>query len=478
MKQTRRFLQTSVLWMIDILCILGAYLLATQIRFAVAQDWGDKTLHYMVGILFLLVCTVYSFLGDWNKDFIKRGDFEELLAVLRMLVLMLPVTITLVYFLRWSRILSRSVILHFTWISFVLLYLSHFLYKRALRKALMNDQFVTRVFVVTQKEELEETLRRLKKAGSFSYQITEAAILSSDFENEGTKEGQTFFCEGIPVFEGGGDLTRFMTKESFDEVFINTPDLTGKKMARLIDGFEEMGVTCHYSLDFPDTKEAGSRVGMFGGYPVASYSRYRENDKGLLIKRMTDILGGIVGVLITAVITVFLAPAIKLDSPGPVFFSQTRVGKNGRRFRIYKFRSMYRDAEQRRKELEKENEMEGLMFKMDNDPRVTCVGRFIRKTSLDEFPQFMNVLKGDMSLVGTRPPTEEEFEAYDEHYRRRLSMKPGLTGLWQVSGRSEISKFDEVVKLDLEYIDTWSLSKDLKILLQTIAVVLGGKGAR
>ena len=116
--------------MIDIFCILGAYLLATQIRFAVAQDWGDKTLHYMVGILFLLVCTVYSFLGDWNRDFIKRGDFEELLAVLRMLVLMLPVTITLVYFLRWSRILSRSVILHFTWISFVLLYLAHFIYKR------------------------------------------------------------------------------------------------------------------------------------------------------------------------------------------------------------------------------------------------------------------------------------------------------------------------------------------------------------
>ena len=193
---------------------------------------------------------------------------------------------------------------------------------------------------------------------------------------------------------------------------------------------------------------------------------------------MFDILGGLVGLAITGILTLFIAPAIKLDSPGPVFFAQTRVGKNGRRFKIYKFRSMYQDAEQRKKELERENEVKGLMFKMDNDPRITKVGAFLRKTSLDEFPQFLNVLKGDMSLVGTRPPTEDEFEQYDEHYRRRLSMTPGLTGMWQVSGRSEISDFDEVVRLDLQYIDNWSLTLDFKILLQTVIVVLGHRGAK
>ena len=139
---------------------------------------------------------------------------------------------------------------------------------------------------------------------------------------------------------------------------------------------------------------------------------------------------------------------------------------------------MYVDAEARKKELERENEVKGLMFKMENDPRVTKVGRFLRKTSLDEFPQFFNVLIGDMSLVGTRPPTEDEFEKYNLYYRRRISMTPGLTGMWQVSGRSDIDDFDEVVKLDLKYIDNWSLTLDLKILARTVAVVLFGKGAK
>ena len=203
----------------------------------------------------------------------------------------------------------------------------------------------------------------------------------------------------------------------------------------------------------------------------------RTSYKRLFIKRGLDILGGFVGLIITGIVTIFLAPAIMIDSKGPVFFSQTRIGKNGRRFKIYKFRSMYIDAEERKKELTDKNEMSGLMFKMKDDPRITKVGAFIRKTSLDELPQFLNILKGEMSLVGTRPPTEEEFKNYNEHYRRRLSMTPGLTGLWQISGRSDITDFDEVVKLDLEYIDNWSLTEDIRIILKTVYVVLFGRGA-
>jgi exopolysaccharide biosynthesis polyprenyl glycosylphosphotransferase len=188
-------------------------------------------------------------------------------------------------------------------------------------------------------------------------------------------------------------------------------------------------------------------------------------------------VGGLIGSILTIILTIFIAPAIRLESPGPVFFSQVRIGKNGRRFRIYKFRSMYVDAEKRKAELLQCNEMKGLMFKMKNDPRVTKVGRFLRKTSLDEFPQFFNVLKGDMSLVGTRPPTETEFYQYENRHKRRLALKAGVTGLWQVSGRSDIDDFEDVVKLDLEYIDNWSLKLDIRILLKTIGVVLFGKGA-
>ena len=205
-----------------------------------------------------------------------------------------------------------------------------------------------------------------------------------------------------------------------------------------------------------------------------------------MLKRIMDICGGLVGCLMTGIIFLFVVPAIYIKSPGPIFFSQYRVGKNGRKFKIYKFRSMYMDAEERKKELMKQNRVsDGLMFKMENDPRVIGsekgpgkgIGNFIRKTSLDEFPQFFNVLKGDMSLIGTRPPTVDEWEKYELHHRARLAIKPGLTGMWQVSGRSEITDFEEVVKLDTKYISEWSFLLDIRILFKTVLIVLGQKGS-
>lgn len=239
-----------------------------------------------------------------------------------------------------------------------------------------------------------------------------------------------------------------------------------------------MGVDTHYCMELPGMNAERSKVDDFGGYSVLTYTRFRSSYKRLLIKRVMDIFGGLIGMVITLFFFPFVAIAIKLDSPGPVLFSQIRIGRNGRRFKIYKFRSMYMDAEERKKELEKQNEIQGLMFKMENDPRITKVGKFIRKTSIDELPQFYNVVKGDMSLVGTRPPTEDEFEKYNQYYRRRISMTPGLTGLWQVSGRSNIEDFDDVVKYDLKYIDGWSLTLDVKILLRTVWVVIAGRGSK
>ena len=189
------------------------------------------------------------------------------------------------------------------------------------------------------------------------------------------------------------------------------------------------------------------------------------------VKRLLDIVGSLVGLVITGFLLIPIALAIKLNSPGPIFFGQTRLGWLGKPFTIWKFRSMYIDAEERKKELLALNQADGKIFKMDNDPRITPVGRVLRKTSLDELPQFWNVLKGEMSLVGTRPPTPNEVDIYEVPEWQRLDVKPGMTGEWQVNGRSSIRNFEDIIKLDLRYQRNWSLAYDLKLIVKTIVVV-------
>jgi exopolysaccharide biosynthesis polyprenyl glycosylphosphotransferase len=243
--------------------------------------------------------------------------------------------------------------------------------------------------------------------------------------------------------------------------------------------FEKMGIVVNLNLDLFNLGESGQkRIYTLEKYHVVAFASRLFDYRMVLIKRLTDIIGALIGLMFTVLVGIILAPFLLLESPGPLIFCQERVGVNGRVFRFYKFRSMYVDAEKRKAELMAQNEMNGLMFKMENDPRITKVGAFIRKTSIDELPQFWNVLKGDMSLVGTRPPTVDEYQQYNYYQKRRISFRPGITGLWQISGRSDITDFDEVVKLDLEYIDNWSLMLDLKIILKTIWVVLRGSGAR
>lgn len=193
------------------------------------------------------------------------------------------------------------------------------------------------------------------------------------------------------------------------------------------------------------------------------------------VKRCIDIVGALVGLTITAIILIPLAIAIQLDDPGPIFYSQIRCGYKGRHFRVWKFRSMVVNADKVKHLVE--NQAKGLIFKNTNDPRITRVGRFLRRTSLDEFPQFWNVLMGDMSLVGTRPPTLDEVSQYQPHHWRRLDVKPGITGEWQTHGRSKVKDFEEVVKMDLDYQRKWSVSYDIWLIVKTLAVVLNKEGA-
>jgi exopolysaccharide biosynthesis polyprenyl glycosylphosphotransferase len=266
-----------------------------------------------------------------------------------------------------------------------------------------------------------------------------------------------------------------------EEVFFCIPrslSISGFAVDSYLQLCEEIGRPARVFLNIANaTHFARWEYHQFMGRPTLISHTVDLDPDQILFKRAFDLLGGLTGMLILIAVYPVLATIIKLTSRGPVFFKQSRVGRNGKRFKIYKFRSMCNDAEERKKDLLSKNELSGAVFKMKDDPRVTPIGKFMRKFSLDELPQFINVVRGDMSLVGTRPPTPEEVSKYQNWHHRRISIKPGLTGLWQVSGRNKITDFDEIVRLDLLYIDTWSIWADIRIILKTIVVVFRRDGA-
>lgn len=284
---------------------------------------------------------------------------------------------------------------------------------------------------------------------------------------------------GVPIVGTLEQLIELCKRQPVDEVVFCVPRQVAIDIEPFLSGLDELGITARMVLSAGGTFGQQREVSLFhGAIPILTFNPYTFNPVQLFFKRCLDIVGSFVGLGITACFFPFVVLAIRLESPGPFFFGQERVGQNGRIFRCWKFRSMFIDAEERKQALMTQNEMKGAMFKMKDDPRVTRVGRFIRKTSIDELPQFWNVLMGDMSLVGTRPPTPAEVATYENWHRKRICIKPGITGLWQVSGRNQITDFDEVVRLDIQYIENWNIGVDIRIIFKTIWVVLTGSGAR
>lgn len=290
------------------------------------------------------------------------------------------------------------------------------------------------------------------------------------------KDSDDKICD-IPVVADADNMLEYIRLNAVDEILLYADVITDKTQI-LAEQFLQMGIAVHISLDQLIDTLPHRQMQQLGELSVITTSFQTIGTEDLILKRAMDICGAIVGLLLTGIAFLFVAPVIYSKSPGPIFFSQYRMGQNGRKFKIYKFRSMYVGADEQKKKLMDQNKIQGHMFKLDNDPRIIKgIGHFIRNTSIDELPQFWNILKGDMSLVGTRPPTVDEFEHYQLHHKIRLSFRPGLTGLWQVSGRSDITDFEEVVKLDEQYIANWSIWLDIKILLKTINVVLRQKGS-
>lgn len=357
------------------------------------------------------------------------------------------------------------------------------------------------VGILTVKDRAEELVETLKS--DWTKKVTGIALLDNfcedgyfdynselEFNAEGKsvnvkmKKKRRFphSVKDVPVIATDIRFMDWIRSAPLDEVYINVPYQTSNNVYEIVDELESMGVTVHINVPtleklLDKTSFDNINCRMYSGYPMASFAATIQDSNKLVLKRLFDVFCGLIGCILSIPIILVTAIPLLIESPGPLIFKQERVGKNGRTFNIYKLRSMYMDAEQRKAELMKNNKMDGLMFKMDNDPRITKVGRFIRKYSIDELPQFFNVVKGDMSLVGTRPPTIDEFEQYESRHKRRLSMRPGITGMWQVSGRSDIQDFEEVVRLDCQYIDEWSLALDIKLLFKTVFVVLTHKGA-
>ncbi len=426
-------------------------------------------------IVFIIEFAAYYGFKAFN-GFYRRDRYDELILSIKINLIIVAGSAFIGFLLKREFFVSRLVMGTFFVFNTLLIWVFHLFIRNCSRLlGRKNEMRGSNLFVVTSgPEKLIKIKKKFEVSREIQWNIVGAVFVNSQPEGE--------MIEGIPVIsDKRDDYLTFATQHVVDEVFIQLDDIQENEdlIRSMILEFENMGVVVNLSLDLFNMGISGEkRVYSLEGYNVIAFSSRLFDYRLILIKRLIDIVGSIVGLIITFLIGIVLAPILLHDSPGPLIFKQKRVGKNGRIFNIYKFRSMYTDAEERKADLMDRNEVDGPMFKMDNDPRVTKVGAFIRRTSIDELPQFWNVLKGDMSLVGTRPPTVDEYVKYNYYQKRRISFKPGITGLWQISGRSDIKDFNEVVKLDLEYIDNWSLTLDIKIIFRTIVVVLKQRGAK
>ncbi len=463
-KSNRSWFKHLDFMLLDIITLELTLVLAFYLRHK-SNFFNSATMYKELALAIVVLHIMILFFMEGYHGILKRGKWVELKQVLKHNVLLFAGMMTYMMVRKNTGEYSRMTLFLFLGISTVCVWivrnsLKFYLIHRDVRKKQLQH-----MLLVTECKQAQKLVKKIRKN---EFGITRlCGIVLLDGEETWHE------IQGVPVVASREDMYEYARTHVVDEVLISAQD---EDMESLMEGFLYMGITIHVDIGSMFDIKHGM-VNHVNDVPVLTTSINVVTTRQLFIKRCIDICAGVVGTLIMLVVAVVVGPIIYAQSPGPIFFTQERVGKNGRKFRIIKFRSMYLDAEARKQELMAENEMEGLMFKMADDPRIIPIGRFIRRTSLDELPQFVNILLGDMSLVGTRPPTVDEYEQYDLKHKSRLATKPGLTGMWQVSGRSEITDFNEVVRLDNEYIRNWSLGLDVKLIWKTVGIVLKGQGA-
>ncbi|RGY06535.1 sugar transferase [Blautia sp. Marseille-P3201T] len=479
-KDSEGWLKHADFIILDMICLQLAYVLAYAIS-GYGFNPYETIIYRNMAVFFMLADLIVIFAYGTMKSVLKRGYYREFVVALNHSVMVGALAILYLFLIQQGQQFSRLTLILTVVIYLIVTYLVREFWKSVLRKK-MKDGGERKLLIITSEDVAEQVVENMKKNNYARYTLAGIAVIDTDWTGKN--------IHGVPVVANEETAPMYVCQEWIDEVLIVISEVLPYP-AELIDKITETGVTVHLNLakitNVPGKKQFVEKV---GNYTVLTTSINYASTRQLMLKRLMDIAGGLVGCILTGIICIFVGPAIYLASPGPIFFAQERVGKNGKKFKMYKFRSMYMDAEERKAELMKDNKLgDGKMFKLDFDPRVignkilpdgthkTGIGDFIRRTSLDEFPQFFNVLKGDMSIIGTRPPLISETSLYELHHRARLAIKPGITGMWQVSGRSDITDFEEVVRLDKEYIENWNIGMDIKILLKTVLVVFKKDGS-
>ena len=474
-KQLTGWLKHSDFILLDLVCLACSYMLAYLLRIRSFAGLFSNKVYVSTGIVLLISDLLTVLLFDTMHNVLRRGLFRELMAVLKENTLLFGFVTIYLFAAKDSEQLSRIVL----WLTMGLHIVSGYFAIVAWKRVIARHRETAdkrSMLLVVDKDKVHEVLERFKSEPAAVIHISGVVLADSDVGGGN--------IEGIPIVCSLAGAPKYICREWIDEVYV----CTATPPSHLIERCNEMGVTVHRELHTVGGNQ--QFVEKIAGKYVLTSAMKTATPRQLLAKRILDIIGGLVGSLIALIIIAIIGPKIKKASPGPILFKQERIGQNGKRFKMMKIRSMVMNADEKKKELMAQNRVsDGLMFKLDFDPRIigneilpdgtrkTGIGEFIRNTSLDEFPQFFNVLRGQMSLVGTRPPTLDEWEKYEYHHRRRLSIKPGVTGMWQISGRSGITDFEEVVKLDTEYINNWSFGLDIRILLKTIVSVVKRDGA-
>ena len=463
---------------LDAICAQLAFVLSYGFRHGFKPILYEVEIYRNLAFWMAGFCVAIAVVFNTMHDVLKRRWTTEIRQTLIQSGFTFGCVVIYMFSVKDSQLYSRITL----WLTFglyaLLAYFFRVLWKAVLRQR-KELQAKRAMLLVTEENNAPEIIQQFK-----SHPLENIALCGLVLTNRDAV-GETI--EGVPVVARIEDAAKYICREWIDEVYIGAADIN-QTPNTLIDQCRQMGVTIHLQMvTFGSGKQTVEKIADMA---VVTNSINIATPGQLMVKRAMDIMGGLVLSLAALIAIVIVGPIIKLKSPGPILYKQERIGQNGRKFKMYKIRSMYMDADARKQELMSQNRVsDGMMFKLDFDPRIigneimpddtkkTGIGEFIRKTSIDELPQGFNILLGQMSLVGTRPPTVDEWEKYEFHHRARLATKPGLTGMWQVSGRSNITNFEDVTRLDTEYIENWSLGLDVKILLKTVGVVLGHRGA-